>query len=126
MSESEAKQCCAHRTHQSPAQLGSAKYPFRRVEVKFFFIPQGNLTAIKENLFLEQLPKRVVIGFVDNDAYNGVIGKNPFNFKHNINFIALYKDGEQIPSRPLQRDFSGRRFICSFLSLYRETTILFR
>ena len=63
-----------------------------------------------------------MIGFVDNDAYNGVIGKNPFNFKHNnINFIALYKDGEQIPSRPLQPDFAGRRFIRSFLSLYTET-----
>ena len=70
---------------------------------------------------MEQLPKRVVIGFVDNDAYNGVIGKNPFNFKHNnINFIALYKDGEQIPSRPLQPDFAGRRFIRIFLSLYTE------
>ena len=75
-------------------QLGSAKHPLRRVEVKFSTILQGNLTAIKENLFWGQLPKRAVIGFVDNDAYNGVIGKNPFNFKHhNINFIALYKDG---------------------------------
>ena len=108
--------------HIKALQLGSAKYPLRRVEVKSFTIPQGNLTAIKENLFLGQLPKRVVIGFVDNDAYNGVIGKNPFNFKHNnINFIALYKDGEQIPSRPLQPDFAGRRFIRSFLSLYTET-----
>ena len=63
-----------------------------------------------------------MIGFVDNDAYNGVIGKKPFNFKHNnINFIALYKDGEQIPSRPLQPDFAGRRSIRSFLSLYTET-----
>ena len=107
--------------HIKALQLGSAKYPLRRVEVKSFTIPQGNLTAIKKNLFLGQLPKRVVIGFADNDAYNGVIGKNPFYFKHNINFIALYKDGEQIPSRPLQPDFAGRRFIRSFLSLYTET-----
>ena len=72
-------------------QPGSAKYPLRRVEVKSFTIPQGNLTAIKENLFLGQLPEKVVIGFVNNDAYNGVIGKKPFNFKHNnISFIASY------------------------------------
>ena len=33
----------------------------------------------------------------------------------------MYKDGEQISSRPLQPDFAGRRFIRSFLSLYTET-----
>ena len=63
-----------------------------------------------------------MIGFVDNDAYNGVIGKNPLNFVHNsINFLALYKDGKQIPSRPLQPDFAGRRFVRSCLSQYTET-----
>ena len=42
----------ARMRHIKAQQLGSAKYPLRRVEVKSFTIPQGNLTAIKENLFL--------------------------------------------------------------------------
>ena len=76
--------------HIKALQLGSAKYPFRKGEVKSLTISQGNLGAIKENLFLGQLSKRVVIVFVNNDAYNEVIGKISFNLKHNnINFTAL-------------------------------------
>ena len=104
-------------------QLGTAKYPLRIIEVKNFTIPQGNLTSTKENLFLGQLPKRVVVGCIDNDAFNGTLAKNPFNFKHNdINFLALYKDGEQIPSRPFQSDFTNKQFIRSYLSLFVETS----
>ena len=111
--------------HIKALQLGSAKYPLRRVEVKSFTIPQANLTAIKENLFWGQLPNRVVIGFVDNDAYNEMIGKNPFNFKHNnINFIALYKDGEQIPSRISQPYFDSHSQF--FVVVHGNRTILFR
>ena len=108
--------------HAKALQLGTAKYPLRRVEVKTFTIPQGNLTSTKENLFLGQLPKRVVVGCIDNDAFNGSLAKNPFNFKHNdINFLALYKDGEQIPSLPFQPNFTNKQFIRSYLSLFVET-----
>jgi len=59
--------------HAKALQLGTAKYPLRRVEVKTFTTLQGNLTATKENLFLGQLPKRVAIGCTDNDAFNGTL-----------------------------------------------------
>ena len=58
--------------HTKALLHGTAKYPLRRVEVKSFTIPRGNQSAIKENLFLGQLPSRLVFGVVDNDAYNGV------------------------------------------------------
>ena len=66
---------------------------------------------------------------MDNDAYNGTIQKSPFNFKHNsINFITIYCDGVQIPSKPLQPDFANNRFIRSYMRLitqigqyYRDT-----
>ena len=63
--------------HAKALQLGTAKYPFFRVEVKTFTIPQGNLISTKENLFLGQLPKRVIVGCIDNDAFNGTLAKNP-------------------------------------------------
>jgi len=108
--------------HAKALQLSTAKYPLRRVEVQTFTIPQRNLTATKQNLFLGQLPKRVVIECTDNDAFNGTLEKNPFNFKNNvINFMALYKDDEQIPSRPFQPDFTNKRFIRSYMSLFVET-----
>ena len=63
-------------------QHGIAKYPLRRVEVKTFTIPQGNRSFSKESLFLGQLPTRIVVGFVDNDTYNGNITNSPFSFKN--------------------------------------------
>jgi len=73
-------------------------------------------------VFLGQLPKRMVVGFVDNTAFNGQYNKNPFRFQtYGINFIAIYKDGEEIFSKPLQPDFARNRFVRSYLSLFTET-----
>ena len=66
--------------HAKALQHRTAKYPMRRVEVKMFTIPQGSRYFLKESRFLGQLPTRLVVGFVDNDAYNGNIAKSPFNF----------------------------------------------
>jgi hypothetical protein len=56
-------------------------------------VPTGNMNYVQDNMFLGQLPKRLVIACVDSDALNGTIGKNPFNFKHyKINFVALNVD----------------------------------
>jgi hypothetical protein len=52
-------------------------------------------------MFLGQLPNRLVIACVGSDALNGIIGKNPFDFKlYKINFVALNVDGRQIPRMP--------------------------
>jgi hypothetical protein len=56
---------------------------------------------VQDNMFLGQLPKRLVVACVDSDALNGTIGKNPFDF----NFVALNVDGRQIPTKPLQPDW---------------------
>ena len=69
--------------------MHNAKYPIQCLDTFVYSVPQGNLTANQDNLFLSQLPKHLVIGCVDNDAYNGNYNKNPFNFKHyDINFVA--------------------------------------
>ena len=102
-------------SHIRALQNSSAKYPIRRVEVKSFTVPRGTYSISKENLFLGQLPWRIVFGLVENEAFNGAIGKNPFNFKHcSVNFVSLYRDGEQIPTNPLQLNYSQNRYIQSF------------
>jgi hypothetical protein len=77
------------------------------------------LDGSQENLFLGQLPKRVVIGCVDNDAYNGSFNKNPFNFKnYDINYVALYMNGQQVPGKPLQPNFQRKKFVKSYMTLF--------
>ena len=108
--------------HTKALQLATAKYPLRHVEVKSFTVPMGNRSITKENLFLGQLPTQIVVGVVDNNAYNGAIHKSPFNFKHNnINFITIYCDGVQIPLKSLQPDFANNRFVHSYVRLFSLT-----
>ena len=84
--------------HVKAFEKTSCKYPIRRVEVKVDTVPRGNMNYVQDNMFLGQLPKRLVIGCVDSDALNGTITKIPFDFRHyKINFVAL--NGRQIPAK---------------------------
>ena len=108
--------------HTKALMTSPVKYPINRVEMKTFVVPRGTMTSTKENLFLGQLPKRIIVGCVDNDAFNGSMGTNPFNFKHNkINFLVMYLDGKQIPSDPLKPDFTRMSYVRSFLQLFSAT-----
>ena len=100
----------------------TAKYPLCRVETKVFSVPKGNMMANQENLFLGQLPKRLVIGMVENKAFNGDKDKNPYNFKHfGVNYLALHLDGKQIPAKPLTPKFGDKLCTRSYASLFTGT-----
>ena len=58
----------------------TAKYPVSRVKAKVFAVPKCNTMVNQENLFLGQLPKWLVIGMIDNKAFNGDKMKKPYNF----------------------------------------------
>ena len=100
----------------------TAKYPVCRVETKVFSIPKGNRMANQENLFLGQLPKRLVIGMIENKAFNGDKEKNPFNFQHfDADYLALHVDGKQVPSKPLTPDFANGLCTRSYALLFTGT-----
>ncbi|XP_039315427.1 uncharacterized protein F54H12.2-like [Solenopsis invicta] len=106
----------------------TAKYPLTRVEVKTFTIHSGLVGESLDNVILGQLPKRIIVGFVDNKAFNGDRKLNPFNFKnYGINFLSLYADGMQIPSRPLQPSFKKDEplYIEAYHTLFSGTGIHF-
>ncbi len=89
--------------HGEALSKTNAKYPIDRVACKVLSIPAGHMTCTQDNVFLGQLPKSLVICMVDNDAFSGSYKKNPFNFQtYNLDHLALYVDGEQIPSKPLK------------------------
>ena len=103
-----------------------AIYPISRVLVRTFTVPQGNKDGSKNNLFLGQLPKRIVIGCVKQDAINNSLAEDPWHFSHfNANFIALYVNGEQLPAKALTPDFNKRMYARCFASLYEGTNIFY-
>ena len=87
--------------------------------------PLGALNISQDNLFNGNIPKRIVIAMVDNDAYSGNYKKNPFNFKTNdLSFLGVYVDGEPLPGKPIQPKFdpaSGLAYIMAFQGLFSGT-----
>lgn len=104
----------------------TAKYPITRAEVKVLTIPSGIQGKTLDNIFLGQVPKRCIIGFVNNAAFNGTLTKNPFNFKnYDLNTFCLYIDGQQIPSKALQPSFESNIFTTAYHTLFSGTGIHF-
>jgi len=109
--------------HAKTLERSPAKYPIRRVVCKSFTIPQNYLDVSHKKLFSGQLPTRIVIGLVDNRAYNGDRQRNPFNFQHfNLNEIAVYLDGQQQhAARPVQPDYGHGLYIRDYNSMFAGT-----
>ena len=82
----------------------------------------GKLGRKHEKLFTGQLPTRLVIGCVDNDAFNGSYTKNHYTFKNfALNEISIHLDGNTQPIRPLNLNYAGRQYIQAFMSLFAGT-----
>lgn len=113
--------------HTKALSKTTAKYPLTRVEVKSFILSSGIHSNTIDNVVLGSLPKRVILGFVDNRAFTGSRGHNPFNFQNfDINYLCLYVDGKQIPGKPLQPSFTTP--LCdaeSYQTLFSGTGIHF-
>lgn len=107
----------------------NAKYPIRRVDCKTYTIPTGNPSLYRDDLFNGQVPKRIVLGMVDSDAFNGSYTKNPFSFKlYEANSVKLNVDGEMIPFQPLNLKLtqaSQRNFMEAYQTLFSGTGRLF-
>jgi len=80
-----------------------------------------------EKLFSGQIPTRIVVGLVRNDAFNGQTTLNPFNFQHfNLSEISEYSDGQQQHGiKPLTFDFTNGLFVRRFNTLFSGTEKLF-
>ena len=106
--------------HIRALEKGTAKNPLRPVDCKVYSIPQGAMSSTHENLFLGTLPKSIILWWVDNDALNGALDKNPFHAKNN-GFLAVYVDGRQVPAKLLQPNFETGQYVRSYVNLFSAT-----
>lgn len=108
--------------HGRALQRANAKYAIDRVALKSFSIPAGTRVSNHDNLYLGQIPKFLIVGFVDNEGYTGSYTHNPFNFEHcNTEFITLYADGQCFPAKPFQPLFERRQFVREYYQLVQTT-----
>jgi hypothetical protein len=113
-------------THSKLLDQGKlVKYPVRRGIVTSFTISQNSLSFNKENVVSGQLPRRIVIGFVRNAAFNGSIKQNPFNFEHfDLNYLSMNAGSQSIPSQPLKPNFDQKEFLQAYMTLFEGTGML--
>jgi len=113
--------------HADSLNKTTMKYPIRRVEVKTFAMTAGTQTITRDNVFLGQLPRRVLVCMTKNSAFVGTKNENPFQFDHNnLNYISIEADGQSFPSQPFTPNFDNENnYIRSYMSLFTETGKIF-
>ncbi len=96
----------------SDLEKGPAAYPIDQSRIKTFTIPSGLRNHNISQIFRGQLPRSLIIGFVDTAAYDGAINKNPFVFEHNkLNYFNLFVNGAPVLPTVLQPDFTTKKAI---------------
>ncbi|XP_046337264.2 uncharacterized protein F54H12.2-like [Haliotis rufescens] len=117
-------------THVSCLNAGvTAKYPLSRVRVTAHDIPIGGRDFHNDQLIGGQLPKRVVLGLVDNSAYVGSKEKNPYNFKHyHVTMMKPKLNGQEVHGTEMKSDFSNNSAHLKqiYMNLFRNTGQLWR
>jgi hypothetical protein len=104
----------------------SAKYPITRVDIKQITLPAPIQSKTLDNIYISTLPKRCIIGMVRNSAFNGSYASNPFNFEHfGLNYLSVFIDSVQIPSKPFTPDFTNGNYIREYISLFSGSGIHF-
>ena len=112
--------------HAAALEHAPALYPMRRIECKALSIPQGNMSFSPDDVFLGQIPKRIILGLVENSAFNGAYNKNPFNFKHfKATQVGVLVNGESVPMKALQLNFDQKQYMTGYMSLFTGTGMLY-
>ena len=116
--------------HAKALEKGTAKYPVRRVMCKVISVARGEMTLQQDNLFLGQIPQRIIMGCVHNKAFSGSYTHNPFNFQNfGVNYISLVVDGVQVPSKPITTSYGdtpGLNSIRAYQTLFSGTDKMYK
>jgi hypothetical protein len=112
--------------HELAFKDNKAKYLLRRAKCKFFTKGAGLGDLSEQNLVVGSiLPRKIIIGLLEADNFNGQLARNPFNFKHfGLNEIVLRVNGETIPYETLQPDFANNCHLEAYISLLQGTSRL--
>jgi len=85
------------------------KYALRHAAMQSLYISPGRYEFGPEIIFPDRIPRKIIIGMVDRDAFNGNKHLNPFIFKHNnLREISVNAGGLVYPVVPYNLQFPER------------------
>lgn len=91
-----------------------ARYAVRKSLMKALYIGEGRY-EFNANIFMDQIPRRVIMGLVSNNDYVGNIQRSPFNFQHfNVRDINIVANGRNYPQVPFELDYTNGNYVRAF------------
>ena len=84
-------------------------YSYDKSQIHYFPYPANvNDLSIYSMFHTDKLPSYLVFGLVDNDAFDGSVSKNPYNFKHfDLKEFYLLVNGNSVPTQPVKMDITS-------------------
>ncbi|KAL7075542.1 hypothetical protein ACQ4LE_005308 [Meloidogyne hapla] len=91
-----------------------ARYAVRKTLMKQLFITQGRY-EFNSNIFMDKIPRRIILGLVSNSDYVGAVERSPFNFQHfNVREISIIANGRSYPQAPYDLDYKNFKYARPF------------
>ena len=92
-------------------QMNKAIYLIKRTVVKELNLPAGQKTFVLDNVFMGQMPERLIIGIVTHAAASGDYKKDPFAFENNsLVYIQIHRNGESFPVTAYEPDYANNKY----------------
>jgi hypothetical protein len=98
--------------------------PIKKTEIQVHHFGAGSTNVLISNLFQNRLPKTLIIGMLSTPSYNGIVDKNPYNFKHfGVEYVAITRNSVLIPSDPYHPDWDANLIAREYRGFFDNTGI---
>ena len=112
--------------HELALLKTNAKYPVRKIDMKYFTRGPQQTDLSEPNLVHGILPRRVVIALASSEATSGHLAKSPLNFQHfKVTTLKLRQNGVPVPFEELEMNFDDDLYSRGYLTLFQGTGRLF-
>ena len=92
--------------HTIGLEKKNAIYPYLNSRLIVHTVMKDCLESIRESIFSDGMPRALMIGMVEHEAYSGAIKKNPYNFQnYDLRKLCLYRGGALVHGKTFEPNF---------------------
>ena len=97
-------------------------YSYDKSQIHYFPYPANvNDLSIYSMFHTDNLPSYLVFGLVDNDAFDGSLSKNPYNFQHfDLKEFYLLVNGNSVPTQPVKLDITSMDYHHTYVNEFLD------
>jgi hypothetical protein len=97
-------------------------YSYDKSQIHYFpYSANVNDLSIYSMFHTDKLPSYLVFGLVDNDAFDGSVSKNPYNFKHfDLKEFYLLVNGISVPTQPVKLNITSMDYHQTYVNEFLD------